>query len=309
VSQLNNFGISADDLFPFELSIHEKCISSNVAADQIFEVCKKILELDVSVPLTRLPQYISKQIKRKDELECDMVNRKKNMENLQNEYFKLFDRSSIAQYHLEEYKVTVRKLQSYGLMLLEDTEKILNFLDNLADCGSDVNEVVKVLGDIKNCKDFSKDLQMKVSDLRTSLKREGHELQIIAQKLSSGNRLLAQYEELEKIGIDLSDLKNIRNIVPDIASAYSLSPEVAFGRFASDILRDYDTMVGIDLRIMEIKKLLSASRQKHLALEMEYSKKWDVYDRAAELFDCGMQSYETAEKRNRKGIRNRILSN
>jgi hypothetical protein len=142
---------------------------------------------------------------------------KRKIEKLRTEEFELFDQITITRYNLDEYKQTEEKLWNYGLSLNEDTEKILNFLENLNEYGGDTNEAVKVLGNIKDCNDYYRNLQLKVSDLRSTLKREGTELQLVEQKLSSGNQLLSQYKELEKIGIGLSDLKSIRNIVVDIA--------------------------------------------------------------------------------------------
>ncbi len=292
LNQLNSYGISLDKLIPFVTSINEKCLSSSISADQIFDVCQQILELNESVPITRLPHFISEQIKRKQELECDLAELKGNMDKLRIEELELFDQLSTTRYDLEEYQQTVKKFESCGLVLHDDTRRISNFLENLDKCGGDANEVFRVLGDIRNCKTFHINLQLKVSALKSSLRRKGDELQSIDQKLASGNQLLSQYKELEKLGIGLSDLKRIHDIITDIASGNFLNPEVAFRNFTNDILKNYDTMVGIEARTLEIKEILSASQQKYLALEADYSKKMDVYNKTADLLDQGIQPFE-----------------
>jgi hypothetical protein len=69
LNQLKSCDISQNEIIPFIVGIYNKCISSNIAPDQIFDVCKQISDLDEPVPIAQLPEFISKQVEKKRSLE------------------------------------------------------------------------------------------------------------------------------------------------------------------------------------------------------------------------------------------------
>jgi hypothetical protein len=89
------------------------------------------------------------------------------------------------------------------------------------------------------------DLEEKVAVLRSALRRSEKELQVIEQKLS-GKQSLDKCKVIEEIRIRPEELRDLKNIVLESAAAKSLDPEIAFGRFAADVLTNYDVKLGLD---------------------------------------------------------------
>lgn len=52
-----------------------------------------------------------------------------------------------------------------------------------------------------------------------------------------------------EIQISLEDLRTLKHIVLESAAANSLDPEIAFRRFADDLLINYDVRAGLDKKI------------------------------------------------------------
>jgi septal ring factor EnvC (AmiA/AmiB activator) len=90
------------------------------------------------------------------------------------------------------------------------------------------------------------DLEEKVAVLRSALRRSEKELQVIEQKLSSGKQSLDKCKVIEEIRIRPEELRDLKNVVLESAAAKSLDPEIAFGRFAADVLTNYDVKLGLD---------------------------------------------------------------
>jgi hypothetical protein len=126
-----------------------------------------------------------------------MVTLEEGKKKLQQEYSELFDQSGVTRSDLKKYKETEQKLLGCEISLHKDTEKIVNILENLDNTGPDPREVAKELAEVKNFRQEKSVLQRKVADLRSDLKRKGHEYQVMELKIATHRPLLTICDDLE----------------------------------------------------------------------------------------------------------------
>ena len=107
---LRNCGIS-NQFTGFVVKSYDLRKSFLEEPNRIFSVCRQILELDESVPLTQLTEFISKLIERKRILRNENAILKQSKEGLQEECSKLFDEKNVTQFDLGKYKKTERETQ------------------------------------------------------------------------------------------------------------------------------------------------------------------------------------------------------
>ena len=293
-SQLNDCHISREEIIPFILRIYKKCISSNASSGRIFDVCKQIADLETSVSIVQLPELISEQVKTKQTLEKEIAALQKTQEGLQEEVSSLFHRARITEYDLEKYKETRRGLRNYGRSL-DDPQKVVNILENIEKIGSDPNKIAKEFADTKNFQHEKSDLEEKVAELRSVQTRAEQELQLVEEKLASGKQLLFQYKEIEKTGIGSEELKALKSIILGIATTNSLHPKIAFRRFADDLLTNYDVKLGLDGKIGQKTRELSAAQRRLDLIKMEYSELQNECDTVGELLNHDLQGADIIE--------------
>ena len=107
---LRNCGIS-NQFTGFVVKSYDLRKSFLEEPNRIFSVCRQILELDESVPLTQLTEFISKLIERKRILRNENAILKQSKEGLQEECSKLFEEKNVTQFDLGKYKKTERETQ------------------------------------------------------------------------------------------------------------------------------------------------------------------------------------------------------
>jgi len=76
---------------------------------------------------------------------------------------------------------------------------------------------------------------------------------------------ISLYEELEKLGIGIKELKLLRYTVAEIATANNISEDKAIQQFFSDIREQYDYKLGFEAKIQNSK--LQIEKDEHLRLQ------------------------------------------
>lgn len=292
LNQLKNANILLEEIVPFITAIQRKCISSGVSASEIFDVCRQISELNISVPIAKLPVIISNEVKTRQSLEGDIAALQNEKEGLQKEFSSLFDRLGITKSELERYQKTRQRLTHYGKSL-DDVDEVVRILDNFKAYDNDPEEIVNDLSEAKNLKLTLASLRQDVSRTQNYLDRVHHERDIAEQKLALCIQQLEVYNELENNGIFLSDLIFLKDKVFETAKANMgnnqqiLKPSAAFMKFRKDVETQYDSKLGFEKKLKEAEASLNRVHQDYDTLMPVYSKRRDVYDRVEELFELG----------------------
>jgi hypothetical protein len=108
---LRNCGILENQFTGFVVKFYDLCKSSVEEPKRIFSVCRQVLELDESVPLAQLTEFISKLVERKRMLQSQNAILKQSKEGLQEGCSKLFEEKNVTQFELGKYKKTERETQ------------------------------------------------------------------------------------------------------------------------------------------------------------------------------------------------------
>lgn len=184
LNQLKNTNILPEETVHFIMAIQRKCISSGVSASVIFDVCRQISELDDSVPIAKLPEMISSEIKKKESLESDIATLQKAKEGSQKEFSSLFDRLGITKSELERYQKTRQCLAHYGKSL-DDVDEVVKILDNFKEYDYDPKEIAYELSENKILRSSLASLRQEVSNLQNYLDRISHERDFVEHILAS----------------------------------------------------------------------------------------------------------------------------
>jgi hypothetical protein len=135
LNQLNEQGIPEIQIESFIVQIHKKCVSANISPALIFDICKQISELKEVIPISHLPEYISKRVQKKRAMEHELKILSERKENAKKEYNDALADSKVGLAALDQYKNTENRLQRYGISLKGDLEKLANTLDNMNNSG------------------------------------------------------------------------------------------------------------------------------------------------------------------------------
>lgn len=96
--------VKLDHITPFILEFYNLCVSADKEPKEIFSICNEIFELQDSVPLAQLPEFISKLVERKRSLESDISKVEIAIKGLQQEFSELFDKVSVTRFDPERYR-------------------------------------------------------------------------------------------------------------------------------------------------------------------------------------------------------------
>jgi hypothetical protein len=86
-----------------------------------------------------------------------------------------------------------------------------------------------------------------------SLKEKFQALQLncsnLEQEELSRSYSISIYQDLEKMGMGIKQLKRLLNIVTEIATANNISQDEATEKFFSDVQKHYDDKLGFELEL------------------------------------------------------------
>jgi len=115
-------------------------------------------------------------------------------------------------------------------------------------------------------------LEMDQKTLEEKARSLNKERQFLEQKcsiLEQGELVHAHrisiYEELEKMGMGIKELKLLRHTVAEIATANKISEDKAVQRFFSDLEQQYDYMLGFESKIQNLKSEIE--KNEHMRLQ------------------------------------------
>jgi hypothetical protein len=77
---------------------------------------------------------------------------------------------------------------------------------------------------------------------------------------------ISLYEELEKIGMGIKELKLLRHTVAEISTANKIPQDRAVQRFFSDVEQQYDYMLGFESKIQNLKSEIE--KNEHMQLQL-----------------------------------------
>jgi outer membrane murein-binding lipoprotein Lpp len=297
---INNLGAQEEvDIESFLTQIYKLCTSKNIPSEVIVNITQQITALGGTIPFSQIPKYMQQKIEEKQRLEQEIRTLRETKLSAQNECDEALRNNSITIDTLHEYmRLRECLLEEYGLSIGEDDDntipKLINVISNLKHSGYDAKTITKNLFNINNLQTREKELQSQIDGLEARLKRAKQEYSADEEKLASSKQARAVYDELEKMGFGLKELKLLKNIVMEISKSNNIiNPYHAVKKFFDDVKEQYDNKLGFERKIMEMNISLShVQQQQHHNILLEYSQMKDTNDKLAELLAHGVTQEE-----------------
>ena len=220
---------------------------------------RRLKRNDNNVQLSELPDIIARQLKQEEELDLQIAEKRKELENSTSRNAEL-DR--IYKTHHEEmtaYLQLKEKLDKYPI--LRDPNKILNFLNNLAETACDENQVVQKLSTIQS---LDKEIHEKIAR-KTRADKEAKEVQAILddwkrdldrikRTLADRSEALRAVSELNALGISIDWVFTLAAKIRIAARARGILPSAALQEHSKMLSNDFDEVLGLQESIRRYKE-------------------------------------------------------
>jgi outer membrane murein-binding lipoprotein Lpp len=293
---VNKLGVQETNIESFLTQIYTLCTSKNISPELIVQVSTQIAALGEIIPILQIPEYMQQKIEEKQQLEQEVKRLRETKESAQSECDEALKRSSTTIDTLHEYR-RIREclVEEYGLSLDDDEDnlpKLINVIYNLKHSGYDAKTIIKNLSNINSLQTKEQELQSQVDKMEGRLRRAEQEYSVTEEKLASCKQELAEYNEVQKMGFGLKELKLLKSTVMEISTSNNINPLYAFKKFFEDIKGQYDNKLGFERKIMEMNTSLLHVQQQHHFMSLEYSQMKDVNDKLAELLAYGFTQDE-----------------
>ncbi len=291
---INTLGIQEENIESFLTQIYNLCISKDIAPELIVKVSQLVHALDDTIPLSELPEYMQQKVKEKQSLEQELRTLRETKARVQSECNEALRTSSITIDVLHEYMRLRECLEQYGLSIDEEGDllKLINVIYNLTHSGYDAKSIIKKISNINSLQTREKELQNQVDATEVRLRSTKEEYSLAEDKMASSKHALAVYNELQKMGFGLKELKLLKSTVMEISISNKINPFFAVKKFFDDIKEQYDSKLGFEQKIREMNTSLLQAQQQHHYISLKYSQMKNVNDKLAELLAYGVTQNE-----------------
>lgn len=256
-----------------EKECENKIVNSNYCSDpnlpnkdtiNLFYPNQSLSDNDVKIPfISQVSNFIAQKKK-----ECNII--KANKIKLAKQVNRLIIQKNQTKDNIDK----IIQKENYIMHYLNWFYKLKKELwDNYSNKIEDIFKFAKVFNDFKNHNyDPYKiiDEYTRLSSVREEIITKNNEVEILEQQVKSLNgkkgflecRLnflnlaMNTYDELEAMSLGLRELKQLRSLIVEISEANGISSDEAGSRFLKDIEQHYDTKLGFEKKINEMKSEL-----------------------------------------------------
>lgn len=269
VTLMRNLGVDEDDCEVFLLEVYSSCIARALRPQHIAGILHKVLSLserlnspsDIFDYLSKLKEQIQ-SMKRRTALYEESIQRFHAEREVAEELRDLaFNESRVTQETLNWYLKLKEEMSKYG-MPVDDVSEFAKTIQKIRLLGYDPLEITTLFSNHQTMKYALQNMEQNISIKEAKFSELEHNKESLEEALSNFRFLLSQVEELNKWGITGKDLKVIQKTVNEIAAAnhFPTKDGRAFKKLMSDILTQYDLILGFEASItklrVEIKKLV-----------------------------------------------------
>ena len=160
---------------------------------------------------------------------------------------------SIMKYY-SWYKSLTRELRDeYGLDIREEFSTFAKAINDFK--GYDYN-VLDIINDYKKLKSVREEIQIiqKMLEMnRPARDKLLKEIEFLDEERSYSIQGMNTFEELQKLGLGLKELKRLLSTLVEISTANSLPDNEALSKFLNDVEKQYDNKLGFESTIKSLK--------------------------------------------------------
>jgi hypothetical protein len=261
-SMMKTLGLDEEELHQFMSVVYKDCVTLGINHDKISYYIRELLELCENIPFSEIPNYIEQQKTRKIKLEQELQ--------------ELEAREVDAKNRVD------KALEEEGITRLD-----LNFKRELWKREISMDETSQFLEALKGIKRFGYDPATVVSKYHNFLEREAgkiaiedlrRELDSLQEEVNTHSQVIKKYKELQSKGFGLRELKQLANMVKEIAVANKMPPFEAIQKFFADIEEQYDEKLGFELKLASLKSDIQEKEARRAAMyNQSYRPDWSLF--------------------------------
>ena len=218
--------------------------------------------------------------------------KKKEIGNLDKEY-------GVSLSAAKAYVSAKQRLQSMGLDM-DDLGSVEKCLTNLRERKFNPARVIATFNESENLTGRIASQKGQLVSISEEVEGKGRELSRVLAELKKRTGELDEAKLLARAGLEIEAIRQIRDTVELTARKRKVTPPKAVQQLISDIMKNYDTVLGLK---GEIERLGSDQRSAQKALE-EAGKRVQAQDRLYSARKAQIEAYERLEK---KGVDGDIL--
>jgi hypothetical protein len=263
-------GVKEEEFESFILDVYKRCIDLGLSSENVALHIKDLLEFsktngnnnntnnnnnnNIVVPLSQISDFIQQKTDEKKKLEekIQVLNSQINI---------LIEEKSNSEHRresaLREEHMTAADLKWHSDLKIElsqyrvpiyDIPKFAKLFHGISQMGYDKDKVIQEFSDLESARNDYLFYQTSIPSLKMKYNGLEKEHSILEQSVNAYKLTLSLYDELQRMGLGLRELKQLRNTILEISDANNIPGEDAVKRFFKEIEEHYDDILGLESR-------------------------------------------------------------
>ncbi len=264
-SYLVEMGVDEEEFHQFVSGIYDSCKKMDLRPDKVVYLLKLLHDIPESIPPKQFEEYIELQKsqiqKLKEEigrLEQGILNENINLEIAIKEKGTTMD-------ELNQFS-TFKEVMKNSEVTMDDNSRFVEAVIGAKKLGFDPNIIVQKVSNLMNLEIEHKGLEEGVKSLKENVETLKLKCSDLEQEQLAHNYRISIYQELEKMGMGIKQLKLLLHTVTEIATANKISEDKATEKFFSDVQKHYDDKLGFEVELQNLKS--EVEKSEHMQLEL-----------------------------------------
>jgi hypothetical protein len=252
---LSEQGIDRETAEYFISDIYKKCGNLGVTPSKIATYIEDLTKFSDHVRLPEIGDYINQQTVKKIELEKELQGLRNQISTLQEQKSEVEKSRDLA---LEQKRKVTEEMKSYfdvkqeldkhKISITEDVPKFAKSVRSIAEYGYEPKKVLAELDDIRYLARKREALEIGTDEMQKNLAKLNQQEYSLRHAINLHSENLSVYNDLEKMGFGLKELRRLLNTILDIMNSNGISQWRAVDKFFKDIETQYDAKLGFEFQ-------------------------------------------------------------
>jgi hypothetical protein len=168
----------------------------------------------------------------------------------------------MADLEIQSYSNAKQVLDRHKLSITKDLGKFANVVSCIAEYGYDPKRVLEEFNNVQHLDGKKRALEITTNELELSIAELSQRESVLQDKIYLHSESLPMYDELANLGFGSSELRMLRNLLVNIANSLDVYPPLAVKKFFKDIETQYNTKLGFESQIENLKSELQTLNDK-----------------------------------------------
>jgi len=244
---------------------------SGLVGDRLVEACKETLGLIEKFGSYEKARASFEELSSKiPQLKEEFRNLQAQLKEAQDELEEAYREAGVAKDSIARFEQVRERLRGFGLDL-KDLELALQALSGMKALGYEPNQIVAQLKRAGNLEEQISAMENKIAALTREKEALLNEIASARQELEPLKALLEEGRKLKELGLGVSHIERIRTAILDVAARHGLDPVQALDKFCTDILNNFDPLLGLEAKAKELEARCAELTQREMNLKASIS--------------------------------------